>query len=86
LSSGVPVISTDVGGIKEFLKPEHGVLIPSGDEKELLDSINQILDHPERFNTTEIREYALSTFSNEKVGKLFSDIYIRCGLNKTDVF
>jgi glycosyltransferase involved in cell wall biosynthesis len=86
LSSGVPVISTDVGGIKEFLKPEHGVLIPSGDEKELLDSINHILDHPERFNTTEIREYALSTFSNEKVGKLFSDIYIRCGLNKTDVF
>jgi len=78
LASGVPVISTDVGGIKEFLKPEYGILTPPGDEKVLLESIISSLDHPEKYNSEKMREYAIRTFSNDQVGKLFSDIYNRC--------
>ena len=39
-ASGVPVLSTAVGGIAEILSPERGILIPSGDEEALLQGMN----------------------------------------------
>ena len=33
LACGLPVLSTDVGGISEIVTPEHGRLVPEGDEE-----------------------------------------------------
>ena len=44
-ASGVPVLSTSVGGIAEIVSPERGILIPQGDEEALLQGMNQMLDH-----------------------------------------
>jgi glycosyltransferase involved in cell wall biosynthesis len=45
MGRGLPVISTDVGGIKEVLDPsgEHGLMIPLNDDQKMYDKINKLL-------------------------------------------
>ena len=74
-ASGVPVLSTAVGGIAEILSPERGVLIPQGDEEALLRSMNQMLDHCHEYDREAIRQYAISTFSNEIIGNQIFETY-----------
>ena len=74
-ASGVPVLSTAVGGISEILSPERGILIPQGDEDALLQGMNQMLDHSSGYDKKAIRQYALSTFSNDIIGKQISEVY-----------
>ena len=66
-ASGVPVLSSAVGGIAEILSPERGILIPSGDEEALLQGMNTMLDHSQDYDRQAIRDYAIKTFSAEKI-------------------
>jgi glycosyltransferase involved in cell wall biosynthesis len=72
---GVPVLSTDVGGIKEHLDNKLGLLIESEDEDKLLEKINYMLDHYEEYDKHLIREYALSHFSKEVIGAQLAKVY-----------
>ena len=74
-ASGVPVLSTSVGGIAEILSPERGILIPQGDEDALLQGMNQMLDHYHEYDHAAIRQYALNTFSNDIIGKQIFEAY-----------
>jgi glycosyltransferase involved in cell wall biosynthesis len=74
-ASGVPVLSTAVGGIAEILSPERGILISQGDEDALLQGMNQMLEHFSEYDRTAIRQYALSTFSNGIIGKQIFEAY-----------
>ena len=48
MASGVPVIATDVGGIPEVLKEnEAGLLVPPGNELELRNAIQKLLNNEE---------------------------------------
>ena len=74
-ASGVPVLSTTVGGIAEILSPDRGILIPQGDEEALLKGMIQMLDHSSEYDKETIRHYALSTFSNDIIGKQIFEAY-----------
>jgi glycosyltransferase involved in cell wall biosynthesis len=74
-ASGLPVLSTDVGGIKDHLNEQRGLLISKGDEKELADKMNYMLDHCYEFDKTLMHEYAVGNFSYQNIGKVFMDIY-----------
>ena len=67
-ASGVPVLSTAVGGIAEILSPERGILIPSGDEDALLNGMNTMLDHCQEYDREAIRDYAIKTFAAQNIG------------------
>ena len=67
-ASGVPVLSTSVGGIAEILSPERGILIPQGDEESLLQGMNQMLDHCNEYDREAIRDYAIKTFAADNIG------------------
>jgi len=75
LASGVPVLSTEVGGIKEHLHGNLGILIPSEDEGALEERIEFLLDHHEEFSREKLREYARQHFSKEVIGKQLYDVY-----------
>jgi glycosyltransferase involved in cell wall biosynthesis len=48
LASGVPVVSTNVGGLPYILKhEENALLVPPGDAQAMADAIHKILIHPE---------------------------------------
>jgi len=72
---GLPVLSSDVGGISEHLTDEKGRLVPPGDEEIFLSELNRILDNLDRFDRDKIRKYAVNHFSNDAVGKQFDAIY-----------
>lgn len=75
LASGLPVISTNVGGIPEMIKPEHGILINPNDEKALLKALEYMLEHHTDFNKSTLRSYAENRFSYAAVGRQFADLY-----------
>jgi glycosyltransferase involved in cell wall biosynthesis len=74
-ASGVPVLSTSVGGISEILSPERGILIPQGDEDALLQGMNTMLDHCEEYNHVAIRDYAIKTFAAPIIGQQIFETY-----------
>ena len=73
---GVPVLSTDVGGISEHVNPDLGLLIPSEDEDKLLENMIYMLDHHDEYNKETIRKYAESHFSREVIGAQLEEAYI----------
>ncbi len=74
-ASGVPVLSTSVGGIAEILSPERGILIPQGDEDALLQGMNQLLDHSSEYDHQAIRDYAIKTFAAQNIGQQIFEAY-----------
>jgi glycosyltransferase involved in cell wall biosynthesis len=74
-ASGVPVLSTAVGGIAEILSPERGILIPQGDEEALLQGMIQMLDHSSEYDREAIRNYAVETFAAQTIGKQICEGY-----------
>jgi len=72
---GLPVISTDVGGIKEHLDNKKGLLIRKGNEDELYNALNKMLDNQNNYDKSTIRKYAVDNFSYEVVCKSFVELY-----------
>lgn len=75
LVMGVPVISTNVGGIPEMINPSNGVLASPKNEEELFEKLNSIIDNIADFDNTKIAKNAKKIYSYETVGKQFFDIY-----------
>ena len=74
-ASGVPVLSTAVGGIAEILSPDRGILIPQGDEDALLQGMIQMLDHSSEYNRMAIRDYAIKIFAAQNIGQQIFEAY-----------
>ena len=72
---GVPVLSTDVGGISEHMNNDLGLLIKSEDEDSLLEKIKFMLDNYERYDKHKIRDYAMDHFSEEVIGEQLAEVY-----------
>ena len=74
LACGVPVISSDVGGIAEHIHDDNGLLVPARDEDALLKAFNTMLDNlkAKKYKTEALRDYAIKNFSYESVCKKVS--------------
>jgi len=72
---GVPVLSTDVGGIREHMNKDLGILIESEDEETLYHTLNDLLDNYKNYDAAKIRAYAVDHFSNEVIGNQLFDVY-----------
>lgn len=72
---GVPVLSTDVGGIREHMNEDLGILIESEDEKGLYEKLNYLLDNHKNYDAAKIRAYAVDHFSNEVIGNQLHEVY-----------
>ena len=64
-SCGVPVISTDVGGIREFFPSRFGFLIDRGDENALKEKLIGMHQRPIQRHS-EMHQYAKENFGPEK--------------------
>lgn len=74
-SSGIPVLSTDVGGIREHLTADRGELIESEDEAALAKSMLGWLQGRTTFDRKDLRNHAMKHFSMTAVGNAYSDVY-----------
>jgi glycosyltransferase involved in cell wall biosynthesis len=74
---GLPVISSNTGGVAEHLSKEKGIIVEVKNENQLYDAIQTMINNYFLYDKNEIYRYALEHFSNIVVGKQFSDIYKR---------
>ena len=74
-ASGIPVLSTDVGGIREHLTEDRGELIESEDEAALAKSMLGWMQGRTTFDRKDLRNHAMKHFSMTAVGKAYSDVY-----------
>jgi glycosyltransferase involved in cell wall biosynthesis len=72
---GVPVVSTDVGGIREHMNEYLGVLLESEDEESLYRILDDMLDKHNSYDTAKIRKYAVNHFSEEVIGRQLFEVY-----------
>jgi len=75
LSCGLPVVSTNVGGIAEHINSANGLLINAGDEHGLYTSLDYMINHYLDYNKNDIIENAKQKFSYQSVGKNLVSIY-----------
>jgi glycosyltransferase involved in cell wall biosynthesis len=73
-SSGVPVISTNVGGIEEYFPKEFGAFVTKNNSNELAEKIISFYKTPIQ-KQEEMHNYAIHNFSKERIAEQFSDIY-----------
>jgi len=72
---GIPVVSTNVGGISEILNDSNGVLIKRKDERALEETLLNYLDGKLRFEKEAIRKEFSRRFSPEKIGLEIFELY-----------
>lgn len=75
LCCGLPVISTNVGGINEVINDNNGLLVSPKDEVALTKGMLYVLGNIVSFNQQEIAENAAATFSYETIGKKIASFY-----------
>ncbi|MBU0696316.1 MAG: glycosyltransferase [Bacteroidetes bacterium] len=67
LCCGLPVISTDVGGVSEILNQENGLLFSEGNKEELIKSLHQIYKSYKNYKPESISELASKKYSYQAV-------------------
>lgn len=72
---GIPVLSSDVGGIKEHLNNKLGILVEKGNIDQLAENIDFLMSNISNFDSKYIRNYAVENFSKEVIGRNISRIY-----------
>jgi glycosyltransferase involved in cell wall biosynthesis len=75
LCTGIPVISTRVGGIPEVIHPDNGILIESGKEIQLFEAMKEMIKNYDFYENKIISRQASEAFSYETIGKEISDVY-----------
>ena len=73
---GIPVISSDVGGIREHVKPINGLLIKPGDEEGLLQAMKRMIEDKNKYDSAQISEGAKKEFSSLAVGIKLKKYYL----------
>lgn len=75
LCCGLPVITTNVGGIPEAINSSNGYMVESENENELLIALNRMLNEYEYFNRKDISEDARQKYNYSVSGKEFYNLY-----------
>lgn len=75
LCCGLPVISTDVGGITEVVDVHNGILIQNENEEQLKEAFIKMYNSFKDYNPKKISDLASNLFSYESVGGLISSVY-----------
>lgn len=75
LASGLPVVSTTVGGIPELVEKHNGRLVPPEDPVALADALDDVLEKLDTFDRRAIAAAARDRYGLEVVGERLSRIY-----------
>jgi glycosyltransferase involved in cell wall biosynthesis len=79
LASGLPVVSSRVGGIHEHIDESRGILVDAKNEAGLTKALKEIMSKIKNddYNSRQLAAYADKNFSYEKVSEQFHILYDR---------
>lgn len=72
---GIPVISSDVGGIREWLTDEYGTLVDPHREDELSQAMIKMLNSPEKYRQRALTAHAAKNFGHDAVKNKLKLLY-----------
>lgn len=75
LCCGLPVISSNVGGIAELVNTTNGVLVTAGNINELATALADFLKYSNSYNKKEIAAEAATLLNEKEIGKQLSNWY-----------
>jgi glycosyltransferase involved in cell wall biosynthesis len=75
LCCGLPVISSNVGGIAELVNDSNGILVGNENIDQLADAMATFLQNPDRFNKQQISTVASAQFNYETIGEEIVGMY-----------
>jgi glycosyltransferase involved in cell wall biosynthesis len=75
LCCGLPVIASDVGGVKEAVAENNGILVQSGNENGLVQAMNRMINDYQNFDRSQIAKDACEKFSYSTIGKQLDELY-----------
>ncbi len=75
LCCGLPVISSNVGGISEALNDSNGILVEANNTKELQAAILSLMNNPAQLNEEKIAAEASSKYNYKAVAQQFMSAY-----------
>ena len=75
LCCGLPVISSNVGGISELITNRNGILVPAEDEHALSKALESYITSFSKYNKMEISDEASKLFNFETIGKQILSVY-----------
>jgi glycosyltransferase involved in cell wall biosynthesis len=75
MASGLPVVSTTVGGIPEMVTRADGILVPPDDPAALADALDRVMSNPQAFDGTVIAARAAARYGLDSVGAQIQAVY-----------
>ncbi len=79
MSCGIPVISSDVGGINEYVNEKNGILFSPPSADKLFESMKKFIEQKDKFSTAYIRNFAVENFSAAVIARRFDEVYNSIG-------
>lgn len=78
MACGLPFISSNVGGVAEFLPPKGAIIIPKNNLIELASAMTSMMLKTEIIDRKALSEYAVNTFSKKHISQKINKIYNDC--------
>ena len=75
LASGLPVVSTNVGGIKEMIDETKGILVEQRNKEALAEAIIKMIETHNDYDPDCLRKSVIEKYGYESVGKFLDSIY-----------
>ena len=75
LASGLPVVSTNVGGIKEMIDETKGILVESRNKEALAEAIIKMIETHNDYDPNYLRKSVIERYGYESVGKFLDSMY-----------
>lgn len=72
---GIPVISSDVGGISEMINAENGLLTQVGNEDDFIEKLSEMIQNYQNYSKELISNKAQNKYSFKIVGKSYFNLY-----------
>jgi glycosyltransferase involved in cell wall biosynthesis len=70
-----PVITSNAGAIKSYMKPELGIMVDKQNEAQLTAAIIDFSVNNKKYDRNFIRNFAVENYSYEKVGEKLNQVY-----------
>lgn len=76
LCCGLPIISSNVGGVSTVINKTNGLLVESENEVELHEALLMMIKNYHLYDTQSISKNAISAYNYNHIGKLTNEIYL----------